>query len=185
MKLPYMTLLILVFAVAACTAPPDDLPRAQTTGATGDVVDSSDTVPIDPAKSSFTFTGYGPGKSHVGTFTDLSGELLLVGDSVVGARGVIQATSVKTDGERLENHLRSADFFDVATYPEITMESTSIVDGTLRGTLTFHGVTKEISFPVTTGPRTLSADTVISMKAFGVEYTGVNDEVRIQFSLSA
>lgn len=191
-RIPYMTLALLVFAIVAlnaCTAPPQDVARAQEGTPTGDAVSSSGTAgisaPIDPAKSSFTFTGYGPGKSHDGTFTDLSGELLLDGETVVGARGKIDATSVSTGIDRLNGHLQSADFFDVAQYPEITMESTSIKDGTLTGRLTFHGVTKEISFPVTTAPRSLSADTVISMKEFGIEYTGVNDEVRIQFSLSA
>lgn len=183
MRIPYITILLLVFIVAACTAPPSDVPRAQSGTPTGNVVLDTTTLPIDPAKSSFTFTGYGPGKEHKGTFTELSGELILKDGEVVGARGQINPKSVSTGIAKLDGHLQSPDFFDVAQYPVMTMESKRIEDGRLTGTLTFHGVTKEITFPVTVGKNSLSADTIISMKEFGIVYPAANDEVRIQFSL--
>ncbi|MBC2839404.1 YceI family protein [Robiginitalea sp. SC105] len=63
----------------------------------------------------------------------------------------IQTTSVDTGVERRDNHLRSADFFEVETYPEMTFttnSSTSTGEGTfdLTGDLTIHGVTKEVTF---------------------------------------
>lgn len=62
----------------------------------------------------------------------------------------IQTTSVDTNNERRDNHLRSADFFEVETYPQMTFMTTSVTstgDKTfdLTGNLTLHGVTKEVT----------------------------------------
>lgn len=58
--------------------------------------------------------------------------------------------SVNTGIEARDNHLRTADFFDAATYPTMTFKSTSIEKVSdnnykLKGNLTMHGVTKEIT----------------------------------------
>ena len=42
--------------------------------------------------------------------------------------GTIQAGSINTNDEKRDKHLRAKDFFDVATYPTITFESTEIAD---------------------------------------------------------
>ncbi len=146
-------------------------------------------VAIDTAASRFEFEGYGPGKSHPGEFHNLAGALAFADGKLVSARGVIDAGSVDTGIGRLDNHLRTADFFDIATYPEITMESTRIEqDGesaTITGQLTFHGVTHEVSFPATVKDQTVSADFRLDTSVFGMSYRGVDKEVRIQLSLTA
>jgi polyisoprenoid-binding protein YceI len=68
----------------------------------------------------------------------------------------IKATSIDTGIEARDKHLRTADFFDVEKYPEITFQSTKIVKKGKNfiaiGTFTMHGVSKEISIPfVSTG----------------------------------
>ena len=60
------------------------------------------------------------------------------------------AASINTEVEMRDNDLKSANFFDVATYPKITFKSTSIKpDGQnkykLTGNLTIHGVTKPVT----------------------------------------
>ena len=60
------------------------------------------------------------------------------------------AASINTEVEMRDNDLKSANFFDVATYPKITFKSTSIKpDGQnkykLTGNLTMHGVTKAVT----------------------------------------
>jgi polyisoprenoid-binding protein YceI len=65
----------------------------------------------------------------------------------------IKATSIDTGVEARDKHLRTADFFDVEKYPEITFKSTSVVkkgkNFIANGTFTMHGVSKEISIPFT------------------------------------
>ena len=62
---------------------------------------------------------------------------------------VIKATSVDTGIERRDNHLRTADFFDVEKFPEITFKSERVEKKGKQfiayGPLTMHGVTKEIA----------------------------------------
>ncbi len=59
-------------------------------------------------------------------------------------------TSINTEVEMRDNHLKSPDFFDVATFPKMTFLSTSIKKVSkdkyhLSGNLTLHGVTKNVS----------------------------------------
>jgi len=56
-----------------------------------------------------------------GTFTEVSGSGTIADDGVTG-RVVIPVASVRTGIGKRDEHLRSADFFDAATHPEITAE---------------------------------------------------------------
>jgi polyisoprenoid-binding protein YceI len=61
--------------------------------------------------------------------------------------------SIDTEVDMRDNHLKSADFFDVATYPKLTFKSTSIKPSgknryQLTGDLTLHGITKPVSLNV-------------------------------------
>ena len=65
----------------------------------------------------------------------------------------IQTASIDTSAPDRDNHLRSADFFDVAKFPTLTFKSTKVeARGPDRylvtGDLTMHGVTKSIQVPV-------------------------------------
>lgn len=61
-----------------------------------------------------------------------------------------KAASIDTRVEMRNNHLKSADFFDVEKYPELSFKSTSIKNAgkdayKLTGDLTIHGVTKQVT----------------------------------------
>jgi polyisoprenoid-binding protein YceI len=65
----------------------------------------------------------------------------------------IKAASIDTAEAKRDEHLRSADFFDVQKYPEITFKSEKVVakgtnDYEATGTLTLHGVSKTVTLPV-------------------------------------
>jgi len=106
---------------------------------------------LDPAHTSIGFVGRHMMVTKVrGSFGEVAGTIE-VGetpeDTVVSVE--VQLASVSTGAEDRDNHLRSADFFDVEQYPTMTFRSTRIeADGDawkLHGDLTLHGVTKPLT----------------------------------------
>ena len=110
----------------------------------------------------------------------------------------IDAASIDTRIERRDNHLKSADFLDVAKYPTITFVSSSIAKsapttGTITGELTMHGVTKTVQVPVSmvfyqNGRGRFRGQFTLKRSDYGVTYnSGMNpieDEIQVQFNLS-
>lgn len=96
-----------------------------------------------------------------GSFKGLSGEIIFSPDSLAASRFdvTIDAKTINTGINQRDNHLRSEDYFEVATYPRIRFESTQITTSTNRdylfvfGKLTIKDVTKEISFPFKATPK--------------------------------
>ena len=111
---------------------------------------------VDPAHSAAHFSVRHLMISNVrGEFSKLSGKVAL--DPADITRSTVEvsldATTVNTREPQRDEHLRSADFFDVANHPTITFRSRKIVaEGPeqykLTGDLTIRGVTKEATFDV-------------------------------------
>jgi polyisoprenoid-binding protein YceI len=105
---------------------------------------------VDPAHSSVEFQVKHMGIATVkGTFNDYEGVLEISPDGAQ-ARGSVKVASVDTREPQRDAHLRSADFFDAETYPEITFASTAIQpldEETFRieGDLTIHGITRKVT----------------------------------------
>ena len=120
------------------------------------VTTSSTIVPtgtwsVDPAHSKVAFAVKHMGIATVrGEFTEFEGTLEIGADlSTAKIYGTVKAESVDTNEPQRDAHLRSADFFDVAEYPELRFESTGIEalddeEFRITGQLTIHGVTNEI-----------------------------------------
>jgi polyisoprenoid-binding protein YceI len=112
---------------------------------------------VDPTHSRVGFRVKHLGISTVrGEFHGYEGRLVVGEDGNVSASGSVQADSVDTTDKDRDTHLKSADFFDVETYPEITFQSTSITakdEDTyeITGDLTMHGVTKPITLQAEVG----------------------------------
>jgi polyisoprenoid-binding protein YceI len=123
-----------------------------------------------------------------GQFTAITGTMLLDEGDATNSRveASIQAASIDTGDAQRDAHLKSADFFDVENFPELSFRSTRIsraADGELAvaGELTIHGVSREVVFDVE-GPTApakdpwghtrvgLSAVTKISRKDFGLTW---------------
>ncbi len=108
---------------------------------------------VDAAHSFLGFTVRHMGISSVrGEFRDYTAEVLVDEEDVANSSLVlkIDVASIDTDNERRDEHLRSADFFEVETYPEIVFKSRQISrqgDGyRATGDLTIKDVTREVSF---------------------------------------
>lgn len=103
----------------------------------------------------------------------------------------IDTSSLATDIEKLTNHLKSSDFFDVRTHPTASFESTKIESAAegegqivITGNLTLLGVTKEITVPATidlaAGPK-LRSDFTINRSEFGMNFSPdmIDDKVSL------
>jgi len=90
-----------------------------------------------------------------GRFKDFDGTIVQDKDNPAGSKVefTVQAASIDTDNADRDNHLRSADFFDVEKFPTLSFTSTQVKaldKDTLEvtGDLTIHGVTKRVTIPV-------------------------------------
>lgn len=114
---------------------------------------------VDAAHSSINFKVKHNGITFVnGKFEKFDGSIIGDLNSLENTRVLfnVDATSINTSVEMRDNHLRSADFFDVEKFPAMTFESTSIekVDDTnykLHGKLQIKDVTKDVTFDVVYG----------------------------------
>jgi len=105
---------------------------------------------IDPVHSEVGFSVRHMMVSKVrGRFTEFSGDIVTgenPTDSSVTAE--ISLASINTGAEQRDDHIRSADFFEVETYPTMTYRSTSVRpddgDFIVDGDLTLKGVTKSV-----------------------------------------
>jgi len=111
---------------------------------------------LDPSHSRVGFTVAHMVISEVdGQFKKWSGKALLDEKNLPNSQVelTIAASSIDTDDEKRDEHLRSPDFFDVAKFPEIKFKSTRITKAgkgyKLQGELTMHGVTKPVTLDAT------------------------------------
>lgn len=156
---------------------------------------------IDPAHSSLNFNIAHSGISMVnGKFTDYTGDLTIDREEFESANidFTIQVASMNTNVEMRDNHLRSADFFEVETYPTMTFKSTKVLATgkpdyyLLHGKLTIKDVTKDVIFDVQFGGKVandegekigVKASTTINRFDYNIDFdptaTGIGKDVTI------
>lgn len=110
---------------------------------------------FDQAHSTIAFKVRHMLGSAKGKFTKFSGTIEVDREHPEKSSVVvtIQATSIDTANAKRDEHLRTADFFDVRQYPEITFKSRRVKQtgpsaGEIVGDLTMHGVTRPITLNV-------------------------------------
>ncbi len=111
---------------------------------------------IDPAHSIIGFSIRHLGIVNIrGSFTEYEGELLLTNGEThsLVLNATIDVASVDTGNTSRDDHLRSADYFEVETLPEIIFKSAGVVPHNggyaLVGDLTIKDVTQEVTLPLT------------------------------------
>ncbi|MFB9960597.1 YceI family protein [Agromyces bracchium] len=145
-----------------------------------------------------------------GAFNELTGTLHVDFDDpdASTAEIVLKVASVDTRNAQRDEHLRSADFFDAETYPDITFRSTRIEEVgdnalVVSGDLTIRDVTKPITIPIEfTGVETDAFGALragfegtrrIDRREFGLEWNMaldsggwlVSEKITLEFELSA
>jgi polyisoprenoid-binding protein YceI len=190
-------------STATATATPT---AAQT--ATAQVIPPG-TWKVDPVHSSVEFHVKHLGIATVkGQFKEFEGTLVSDPDSVV-AYGTVNTASVDTREPQRDEHLRSADFFEVDRYPQITFRSIEIRatgedEFEVVGDLTIHGVTRQVTLSATLegvepeDPQRntrvgISATAQINRSDFGMRFNAalgsgnvvVSDRVKILVEISA
>lgn len=134
--------------------------------------------------ASVSFVGYGPGKQHTGTISNTTSTVSdTTTGKLTGSIDVDMAT-LSSDAEKLTEHLKSADFFDVVKYPTAKFIFTSNTDTTATGNLTVHGVTKSVTVPFTKTSAGYESTFTIDMSEFGIEQTFANEEVTVTIALT-
>jgi polyisoprenoid-binding protein YceI len=181
----------IALAFAACSGNTDkkvktsEKQTAAVADGTAYTVDSTSTI---------TWTGSKPTGKHTGTFKIKDGSLSVKDGTLTGGTFSIDITSLNNedlaaDAEskgKLEGHLKSPDFFDVAKYPAAKFEITGIevntdstkkeFTHTIKGNLTLKDSTKNVAIPamVTIDAKTLTAtaDFSIDRTQWGMNYKG-------------
>ena len=111
---------------------------------------------LDPAHTQITFSAKHMMVTTVrGTFADVQGTIELDETDPTRSRGEfrVATASVDTNFGARDAHLRSADFFDAETYPDIAFVATDIVPKggdryAVTGDLTIRDVTRPVTFDV-------------------------------------
>lgn len=194
------------FLLTSCVSNPDGQ-RAETTDSVAEVETAGTELPVDASASSIKWLGNKVSGEHFGEVTLTSGTLIVDGGKLTGGNFSVDLNTIDVqdmEGEykdKLDGHLRSDDFFDVANHPEATFVITSVVDGAndgevvISGNLTMRGESKNITFDanVTEVSETsvrANADFNIARKDWGVSYAGqaddlISDEFNLKIELVA
>ena len=147
--------------------------------------DTKATYNVNVANSKVAWTGEKIAGTHTGTINVSEGALEFDGDKLTGGSFVIDMNSiVDTDlqgeyKEKLEGHLKSDDFFGVASYPTSQFKITSVKPAgknkyDITGDITIKGITQKITFPaeiVVNGNKvTATSNITVDRSKFNVKY---------------
>ena len=149
------------------------------------------TYNVDASHSEVGFTVRHLGLSKVrGRFAKFDGAIVIAADPLASSvEATVEMDSVDTNDAQRDGHLRTNEFFDIETFPQMTFVSTGITakggDYELAGNLTVRGVTKPVVFALEFGGAGgdpwggsrvgFSAETEINRKDFGMEFNMVLD----------
>ena len=169
-----------------------------------EAAEGSQTLTIDTSRSTVGFTGAKLSDSHTGTFEEWSGTIELDPTDVTASAVniAIQTASVSIEPERLQNHLKQPEFFDVDNHPQATFTTSRIEEHSgangathrITGNLTLRDQTRSVTFPAKVQVKdeevAASAEFQIRRQDFGIVYPGmpddlINDEVVVRFDVHA
>lgn len=132
-------------------------------GSPAEAPEGATMVSLDPESSTIMWRGYKIGETgaHYGTINIKESQIAMAEGMPQAGKVIIDMTSINNQDitepdkiKKLEGHLKSPEFFNVAEYPQAMIEITGIepMEGNManiHGNLTIKGITHEIMFPAT------------------------------------
>lgn len=212
-KILYLAVVVIAAAViySGSVARADNKTFAASFAAGVKPVGESGVYDFDKAHSFIGFKVKHMGLVEVpGFFRDFTGAVNFDSKDVSKSKVTFKAmtTSVDTGVPGRDKHLRTADFFEVEKYPELTFQSTKVEkkgkDWIVSGDLTMKGVTKSVTIPFEIAgwlPASerggmkmgIAGETTINRRDFGVNWgnnlpsgiAAVSDEVKVVLQIEA
>ena len=210
-KLGSMKKVILSFAVvaflAACggEAKVEDKPVVNEVAATVEQQAVAVDYTIVDSSSVLNWEGSAVGKAHFGT-VDYKGTVKVAEGKLIGGEFVFDLTTIDSKDmqgeykEKLDGHLKAADFFNVDSFPTAKLEITAFEAGNINGNLTIKDVTKAITFPgtvtITDNAVSAIAEFTINRTEYGIVYGSgnffdlakdkiISDDIKFKVTVSA
>lgn len=184
MKKLVLSLVVIASVLTACKG--EQKAKVATNEKAKEEVVVADLNNVDTASSVLTWKGTKPTGAHNGVVMLKDGDLLVEEGILKGGEFVIDMSTITnkdmegSEGAgKLEGHLKSADFFDVATFPTSKFVITNVEDKGdklhVTGNLQLKDVTKSITIPATVttenGVTTFKSDVFnINRADFNVKY---------------
>lgn len=154
---------------------------------------AAEKLTLDQEHSRINFVGAKPDGQHKGGFKKFTADAVMDSENPSNSslEIVIESASLFSDNDKLTNHLKSPDFFDVRKHPKITFKATKITHATddvkasITGKLKMLDKEVEITLPVvaevTDSKITLTTDFKIDRTRWGMTYGKgkINDEVAV------
>lgn len=192
MKKFFLLFGISAMVFTACVSNPEG-DKAETTDAAQVAAVDGTELAINTEASKVFWLGKKVSGQHNGDVQIKSGYVTVAGEQLTGGKFVLDMNTINDldlEGEwkaKLEGHLKNEDFFNVATYPEATLEITNVSGSgvatvEISANLTIKDVTKNITFNanVTEISETsfkANADFNIKRADWGVTYEGQKDDL--------
>jgi polyisoprenoid-binding protein YceI len=179
---------------AAPKAPADPAPKSTPANDVANGSAASQDVALTPENTKIEFVGTHAGDKpdpRKGSFAKFNGTAKVDGGRLASVTVDIETESLTTEIDKLTNHLKSADFFDVKQYPTARFESTKIESAgkgkvNITGNLTLHNETKSITFPATVSTTdkglAIKSEFQIDRTEFGMNYAP--DKVEKQVAMT-
>jgi len=152
-------------------------------------------VSLSPKNTKIVFVGTHKADDpmpRTGHFEKFAGTAQVDGAALKSLSVDIDTPSLITDIDKLTNHLKSPDFFNVRRHPKASFRSSSIKDeggGKVKvtGELTLLGTTKSVTFPATVSTEkglTLDAEFTIDRTDFGMDFAVDKVEKSVSLKVS-
>lgn len=163
---------------------------------------AADQYKIDTVHSSLVFAVSRGGLVDVyGSLNITEGSITLDTDNLANSAVslIVDMNSVDTNNDKRDDHVRSADFYNVPMFPTSSFQSTGLTDNgdgswDLTGDLEFMGIRKSVTIPITMkGPETgekgtsagFAGEFILNTADFGWPAGGLGNEVKVIVSLLA